>query len=112
MIRRGAGEERLLGGLTSAHLAIYLEQQIEAFLGIDHDAMHDYMDQGMNLAATAEAVGQNPDALIETLTYSYMPFVFQGVDNDIITTEQAEEWVGLLRTEFTDRVYWDGVSAS
>lgn len=97
-------------GLHRGHAQV--ENVLEAFLGIDHDGMHDLMDQGLNLAATAEALDKDPAALVETLTYSYIPFVEQGVDNGVISPDELDEWVDLIRTEFDDRVYWDGVSTS
>ncbi len=97
-------------GLHRGHAQV--ENVLEAFLGIDHDGMHDLMDQGLNLAATAEALDKDPAALVETLTYSYIPFVEQGVDNGVISSDELDVWVDLIRTEFDDRVYWDGVSAS
>ncbi len=97
-------------GLHRGHAQV--ENVLEVFLGIDHDGMHDYMDQGLNLAETAEAVEKDPDALIESLTNSYIPFVDEGVENGVIAADEANEWIELLRNEFTDRVFWDGVSAS
>ncbi len=100
------------GGLGIHRGHAQVENVLEAFLGIDHDEMHEYMDAGFNLGAIAEELGKDPEALVETLTASYAPFVADGVDNGIITEAEAVEWTSLIRTEFSDRVYWDGVSTS
>jgi len=97
-------------GLHRGHAQV--ENVLEAFLGIDHDTMHAYMDDGFNLGDLAVELGRDADDLVETLTASYAPYVNEGVENGVITDAEAAEWIELLRTEFTDRVYWDGVSAS
>lgn len=97
-------------GLHRGHQQV--ENVLEAFLGINHDEMHDYMDDGFNLGDLAVELGRDPDDLVETLTASYAPYVSEGVANGVITEEEAVDWIDLLRTEFNDRVYWDGVSES
>jgi len=97
-------------GLHRGHAQV--ENVLEAFLGINHDEMHDYMDDGFNLGDLAVELGRDPDDLVETLTASYAPYVNEGVANGVITEVEAAEWIDLLRTEFNDRVYWDGVSES
>ncbi len=97
-------------GLHRGHAQV--ENVLEGFLGIDHDEMHDYMDDGFNLAAISEALDKDPDALVDSLTNSYVPFVEEGVVNGVISEDELAEWVELLRVEFTDRVFWDGVSES
>lgn len=94
-------------GLHRGHAPI--ESVLVAFLGISHDQMHVYMEeQGMNLAAVSETLGLNPDDLAETLTYSFMPFVQQGVDNGVISADEADAWNEQIREQFYNRVYWDG----
>ncbi len=97
-------------GLHRGHAQV--ENVLEAFLGINHDEMHDYMDDGFNLGDLAVELGRDPDDLVETLTASYAPYVDEGVVNGVITEAEAADWIDLLRTEFNDRVYWDGVSES
>lgn len=105
LVETAWGEGRL--GLHRGHAPI--ESVLVAFLGISHDQMHVYMEeQGMNLAAVSEELGLNPDDLVETLTYSFMPFVQQGVDNGVISAEEADTWNEQIRVQFNNRVYWDG----
>lgn len=96
------------GGLGIHRGHAQIENVLEAFLGIDHDQMHEYMDAGFNLAALSEEMGLQADALVETLTFSYAPFVEAGVDNGVISEAEAVDWIDAIRTEFSNRVYWQG----
>ena len=82
---------------------------LEAFLGITHDEMHVFMEeQNMNLADICKHFGFDPENLVETLTASYVPYIEQGVTNGVITDEEAAYWTERVRTEFRNRVYWEG----
>ena len=82
---------------------------LEAFLGISHEQMHIYMERdGLNLAGTCEVLGILPKNLIQTLTNSFEPFVDQGVAVGLITQAEKREWIDRVKTEFSNRVYWNG----
>ena len=94
-------------GIHRGHAPI--EGVLEAFLGINHDEMHVFMeDEGMNLAAICEHFGFEPENLVETLTASFVPFLEEGVENGVISSDDVEAWTERIRTEFRNRVYWDG----
>lgn len=94
-------------GLHRGHAPI--EGVLEAHLGISHDEMHVLMeDGGMNLAAICENFGFDPENLVETLTASFVPFIEEGVENGIISADEVEAWTEKVRTEFSNRVYWNG----
>lgn len=94
-------------GLHRGHMPI--ENVLVAFLGISHEEMHVYMEeQGMNLAAVAEGLGLDPENLIESLTYSFLPYIEQGVDNGVITEDEVDTWTEQVRQAFSDRIYWEG----
>lgn len=99
------GDGRL--GLHRGHADI--ESVLEAYLGITHREMHVLMeDEGMNLAAICEKFGFDPNNLIDTLTMSFAPFVEEGVDNGVISADEAEIWIERIRAEFRNRVHWEG----
>ena len=82
---------------------------LEAFLGISHEQMHVYMERdGLNLAGTCEALGIEPENLVQTLTNSFEPFVDQGAAKGLITQAEKIEWLKRVKTEFHNRVYWSG----
>ncbi|MEM7345615.1 MAG: hypothetical protein AAF485_15340 [Chloroflexota bacterium] len=94
-------------GLHRGHAPI--EGVLEAYLGISHDEMHVFMeDEGMNLAQVCEHFGFDPENLVETLTASFVPFIEEGVDNGVISSDDVEIWTDRVRTEFSNRVYWEG----
>lgn len=94
-------------GLHRGHAPI--EGVLEAYLGISHDEMHVLMeDGGMNLAAICENFGFDPENLVETLTASFVPFIEEGVENGVITTDEVEAWTDRVRTEFRNRINWEG----
>ncbi len=94
-------------GLHRGHAPI--EGVLEAYLGITHDEMHVFMeDEGMNLATVCEHFGFDPENLVDTLTASFGPFIQEGIDNGVISEDEGEEWTERIRTEFSNRVYWEG----
>ncbi|MEM7032799.1 MAG: hypothetical protein AAF629_24835 [Chloroflexota bacterium] len=94
-------------GLHRGHAPI--ESVLEAFLGISHDEMHVLMeDEGMNLAKICEHLGLDPENLVDTLTASFVPFLEEGVENGVISSEEVEIWTERIRAEFSNRVYWEG----
>ena len=94
-------------GLHRGHAPI--ESVLEAFLGISHDEMHVFMeDEGMNLAEVCQHLGFEPENLVETLTASFVPFLEEGVDNGVISSDEVAMWTEQIRTQFSNRVYWDG----
>ncbi len=105
LVETAWGVERL--GLHRGHGPI--ENVLVAFLGISHEQMHAYMEnQGMNLAAVARELGKDPEDLVDTLTYSFRPYVEEGVENGIITEDEVAGWVEQVREQFSNRVYWEG----
>ena len=93
-------------GLHRGHAPI--EAVLEAFWGIDHDEMHVLMDQGMNAAAVSEHLGLDPENLVDTLTYSFVPFLEEGVANGVLSSGEVATWQEQIRVQFSNRVYWDG----
>lgn len=94
-------------GLHRGHRAI--RDVLEAFLGITHSEMHVFMEeQGLNLAGICNHFGFDPENLIETLTASFVPYIEQGVRNGVITDDEIAYWTERVRTEFRNRVYWEG----
>ena len=85
-----------------------VQNVLEAYLGITHNTMHSYIDQGDNLAATTTDLGYSVDGLIQSLTNSFVPYVEQGVTNGVITQAEVSTWTARIRTEFTNRVNWQG----
>lgn len=86
-----------------------IQSVLEAFLGISHEQMHIYMEKdGLNLAGTCQVLGMQPENLIQTLTNSFEPFVDQGVGKGLITQKEKVEWISRIKTEFQNRVYWNG----
>jgi hypothetical protein len=86
-----------------------IEAVLETFLGISHQQMHVYMERdGLNLAGTCEALGIEPENLIQTLTHSFEPFVDQGVARGLITQAEKPEWIDRIRAAFHKRVHWTG----
>ncbi len=104
LVETAWGNGRL--GLHRGHGPI--EEVLEVFLGITHDEMHVLMDSGLNLAGVCETLGLDSENLIETLTASFVPFIQEGVDNKVITSEEATIWTERVRTEFRRRVHWKG----
>ena len=93
--------------LHRGHMPV--ESVLVAFLGISHDEMHILMEEaGMNLAEVCEYFGFDPENLIDTLTASFVPFLEEGVENGVIAADELDEWTGKVRTEFSNRVYWEG----
>jgi len=94
-------------GLHRGHAPI--QNVLEAYLGISHDEMHVLMeDAELNLAGVCEHFGFDPENLVETLTASFAPFIEEGVDNGVISSDEVETWTERVRTEFSNRVYWEG----
>ena len=94
-------------GLHRGHRPI--RSVLEAFLGITHREMHVFMEeQDMNLASVCKHFGFDPENLVETLTASFVPFIEQGVQNGVITEDEVDYWTERVRTEFRNRVYWEG----
>ncbi len=94
-------------GLHRGHAPI--ESVLEAFLGISHDRMHEYMENdGLNLARICDELELDTDKLIQSLTNSFEPYIDQGVSNGVITADQKQEWLDKVKEEFTNRVYWNG----
>ena len=94
-------------GLHRGHAPI--EGVLEAFLGIDHDKMHEYMeDDGLNLAGTCDVLGLDADKLVQSLTNSFEPYVDEAINHGVITADQKQEWLDKIKEEFTKRVYWEG----
>lgn len=86
-----------------------IEAVLEAFLGISHQQMHVYMERdGLNLAGTCEALGIQPQNLVQTLTNSFEPFIDQGVTRGLITEAEKPQWVNRVKAGFHERVYWTG----
>lgn len=105
LVETAYGTGRL--GLHRGHAPI--EAVLSAFLGIDHEQMHVYMeDERLNLADTAKRLGLEPDKLVATLVESFMPYVREAVDNGVITEQDAPQWRGRLEDAFRKRVYWQG----
>ncbi|MGK7913355.1 MAG: hypothetical protein AB4050_18030 [Synechococcus sp.] len=100
---RGNGAE----GLHRGHGPV--RNVLEEFLGIDHDEMHLLMEEeGLNLAGVSQHFGFDPDNLVESLTASFVPFIQEGIDNGVITEDEAVIWTEEVRTGFETRVYWEG----
>lgn len=94
-------------GLHRGHAPI--QNVLESYLGISHDEMHVLMeDEDMNLAAVCEHFGFDPENLVDTLTASFVPFIEGGVENGVISSDEVEAWTERIRTEFSNRVYWEG----
>ncbi|MEM7125123.1 MAG: hypothetical protein AAF702_02275 [Chloroflexota bacterium] len=94
-------------GLHRGHAPI--EGVLEEYLGISHDEMHVFMEEdGLNLAGICEHFGFDPENLVETLTASFVPFLEEGVENGVISNDEVEAWTEKMRTEFSNRVYWEG----
>jgi hypothetical protein len=71
--------------------------------------MHTMMeDCNMNLAAVCTAFGFDPENLVETLTASFVPFLEQAVTNGVITNAELANWTEQVRTQFRNRVNWEG----
>ena len=105
LVETAYGTGRL--GLHRGHSPI--ESVLAAFLGIDHEQMHVYMEeQNLNLAATAEQLGLDPAKLVATLTTSFTPFVRSAVANGVITEQEAAQWRDKIEDAFRRRVYWQG----
>ena len=105
LVETAWGEGRL--GLHRGHAPIL--RVLEAFLGISHDEMHILMEEsGLNLAGVCEKLGLDSENLVDTLTASFVPFIKKGVDNGVITAEEAVIWTERVRVEFRKRVYWGG----
>ena len=86
-----------------------IQSVLEEFLGISHEQMHIYMERdGLNLAATCDALGISPDNLVQTLTNSFEPYVDQGVAAGLITQAEKPEWIERVKAEFYKRVNWCG----
>ena len=86
-----------------------IQSVLEVFLGISHEQMHVYMERdGLNLAGTCEVLGIAPENLIQTLTNSFEPYVDQGVAKGLITQAEKLEWIDRVKTEFHNRVHWNG----
>lgn len=84
-----------------------IQSVLEAFLGISHEQMHIYMERDcLNLAGTCEALGMNPEHLIQTLTNSFEPYIDQGVALKLITHEEKLEWIDRVSSAFRSRVFW------
>lgn len=82
---------------------------LEAYLGISHDEMHVLMEEeGLNLARICEHFGFDPENLVATLTASFVPFIEEGVENGVVSDDDVELWTERVRTEFSNRVYWEG----
>ena len=94
--------------LHRGHMPV--QNVLEAYLGISHTSMHEYINQGDNLAATAQDLGYSVDGLIQSLVNGFTPYIEQGVSNGVITQAEVATWTARIRTEFTNRVYWDGQS--
>ncbi len=94
-------------GLHRGHAPI--ESVLIAYLGISHESMHVMMeDCGMNLGAVCESFGFDPENLIDTLTASFDHFLEEGVTNGVITSSEVDSYSSQIRTQFSNRVYWDG----
>ena len=94
-------------GLHRGHAPI--ESVLEAFLGIDHDEMHVFMEEAdLNLAGVCQRLGFDPDDLVETLTLSFVPHLEEGVANGVIGEDEVAGWTERVRAEFERRVRWTG----
>ena len=94
-------------GLHRGHAPV--QNVLEVYLGISHDEMHILMeDAGLNLAGVCEYFDFDPDNLVETLTASFVPLIEEAVYNGVISSDEAKTWTERVRTEFSNRVYWDG----
>jgi len=86
-----------------------IQNILEAFLGISHAQMHVYMqEQGLNLAGVARVLGFSPENMVESLKYSFIPFIQQGVTNGVIPQSDVEVWTARVREQFNNRVNWNG----
>ncbi|MEM9775308.1 MAG: hypothetical protein AAF902_12060 [Chloroflexota bacterium] len=105
LVETAWGVSRL--GLHRGHAPI--ESVLEAYLGITHDEMHVFMeDEGLNLAQICERFGFDPENLVDTLTASFVPHLEEGVENGVLAVDEVAEWEAKIRTEFSNRVYWEG----
>lgn len=94
-------------GLHRGHAPI--ESVLERFLGIDHDEMHVFMEKAnLNLAGVCERLGLDPENLVASLTASFVPYIEAGVANGVIAEDEVDAWTERVRTEFAERVYWEG----
>ena len=86
-----------------------IQSVLEAYLGISHNEMHVMMENcNMNLSAVCTAFGFDPENLVETLTASFVPFIEKGVTNGVITSDKVADWTEKVRTQFRNRVNWEG----
>ncbi|WP_182525140.1 hypothetical protein [Nocardioides dongkuii] len=81
---------------------------LEEVLGLSHDELHERMDQGQNLAAVAEDVGVDPQALVDALVESRSPAVDRLLEAGTLTQDEADGYRAALEEAFTFRVTWDG----
>ena len=65
-------------------------------------------EYGLNLAGVCKYLGFESENLVETLTASFVPFIKEGIDNGVITAEEADIWTERVRAEFRKRVHWEG----
>ena len=86
-----------------------IQSVLEAFLGISHQQMHVYMEKdGLNLAGTCEALGMEPENLVQTLTNSFEAYVNQGLAQGLITPSEKHDWIQRIKSAFRKRVHWTG----
>ncbi len=94
-------------GLHRGHSPI--KNILKAFLGINHAEMHVYMEQEkLNLAQVCEKLGFDPDKLIESLTLSFVPFIEEGVEQGVISSDEVTVWQQKIHAAFSKRVHWEG----
>jgi hypothetical protein len=109
LIQEAYGDGSL--GLHRGHQPI--ESVLDEVLQISHDELHVRMEeQGQNLAAVAEDLGIDPQALIDALVASWSPAIDSLVDAGTITADEGDTYLAALEEAFAWRVSWDGSEAT
>ncbi len=98
-------------GLHRGHEPV--QDVLDAVLTISHDELHVRMEeQGQNLAAIAEDIGVDPQALIDALVESRASAVDAVLQSGEITEDEADQYRQALEDAFTFRVTWNGEDAT
>ena len=90
-----------------------VQDVLDEVLTISHDELHVRMEeQGQNLAAVAEDLGVDPQALVDALVESRAPAIDAVVATGEITEGEADRYRQALEDAFTFRVTWNGEDAT
>ena len=89
-----------------------VQDVLDEVLTISHDELHVRMDAGQNLAAVAEDLGVEPQALVDALVESWSPAIDSVLATGEITEDEAEQYRAALEEAFAFRISWDGEEAT